>query len=197
MSVSSPLRLSGSVLVTGRRRTGWPETAGSKWVRKAERTQDSVQNQGLRSHTADERTLRSTQWLDAGPPRQDLHPEPALLLCRDLWWCGRPSMVPQQLSPSSFSYIWRYLTRTPTCLISAWYTYGFYKNLFNVQKLNQQGVFTCLYDIFMLDFYLLPGPLITTVRNTNNRETYFMCEKNQRALPCPIKTAAMLTYFQN
>lgn len=123
MSVSSPLRLSGSVLVTGRRRTGWPETSWTRWVTKAERTQDGLQNQGLRSHTADERTLRSTQGLNAGPPRQDLHPEPALLLCRDLWWCGRPPMVPQQLGPSSFSYIWRYLTCTPTCLIRASYTY--------------------------------------------------------------------------
>lgn len=182
MSVSSPLRLSGSVLVTGRRRTGWPETSWTRWVTKAERTQDGLQNQGLRSHTADERTLGSTQGLNAGPPRQDLHPEPALLLCRDLWWCGRPPMVPQQLSPSSFSYIWRYLTCTPTCLIRASYTYEqnlkkkTKKKLFNVQKVNQQGVFTCLYDIFMLDFYLLPGPLITTVRNTN-RKTYFTCEK--------------------
>lgn len=53
------------------------------------------------------------------------------------------------------------------------------KNLFNVQKVNQQGVFTCLYDIFVLDFYLLPGPLITTVRNTNNRKTRFMCDKSK------------------
>lgn len=113
-SVSSPLRLSGSVLVTGSRRTGWPETAGSKWVTKGGRTQDKVLNQSLKSCTADEGALWSTQWLHAGPPRQDLHPEPTLLLRRDLWRCGRPPMVPQQLSPSSFSCIWRFLTAKPT-----------------------------------------------------------------------------------
>lgn len=69
----------------------------------------------------------------------------------------------------------------------------FFKNLFYVQKVNQQGVFTCLYDIFMLDFYLLPGPLITTVRNTNNRKTYFMCEKSKVLHPARSK----LAYFHN
>lgn len=104
-SVSSPLRLSGSVLVMGSRRTGWPETAGSKWFTNAGRTQYKGWTQSWRSCTADEGALWSTQWLHAGSPGQDLHPEPAVILHRDLWWRDRPSTILQQLSPSSFSCI--------------------------------------------------------------------------------------------
>lgn len=57
-----------------------------------------------------------------------------------------------------------------------------FKNLLNVQKVNQQSICTCLYDIFMLDFYLLPGPFITTVRNTKKTTTYLMCENILKVL---------------
>lgn len=99
----------------------WWRAAGGRGGLKLQRPNESQRQEGLRALTqslrwctADEGALWSTQWLHAGPPGQDLHPEPAVLLRRDLWWRDRPPMVPQQLSPSSFRCRWRSSTAEPT-----------------------------------------------------------------------------------
>lgn len=45
---------------------------------------------------------------------------------------------------------------------------------------------TCLDDIFMLDFHLLPGPLVTTVGNTNKKHISSVI-KSKRVKSCPSK----------
>lgn len=119
-SVSSLLRLSGSFLVMGSSRTGWPETeedrgGGRQGIRSATVTFSEDQSERATWRTADERGVGSGQGLHAGGAGQNVHSEPSVsvlqqvVLGRDQRRGGRPPVRPHHLGPPSLSCRGRHL----------------------------------------------------------------------------------------
>lgn len=109
MSVSSPLRLSGSVLVTGSRRTGWPDTVlAEEPVSVTVNLSRTLIRKPSVTLTSDERTVGSHQRVDAGSSGDDLHPEATvfvlqnILLCGGQRWGGRLPVAPHGLHAFPF-----------------------------------------------------------------------------------------------